>query len=127
MPPAPSAVFVGAAEVVTEFKARRPTPSPEPENLTCIESNRFVVPTQTLHIAELPRSVDLMNFATKLFVPALASGADVSDDEDAFFVPALVSGGGVSDDWPRAGAAETARTQTDKMDTRAMSTRTEFS
>ena len=30
-------------------------------------------------------------------------------------------------DWPRAGAAETARTQTDKMDTRARSTRMEFS
>ena len=64
------------------------TLSPESENVTCIESNGFVVPTPTLPriscTAELPESVELMNFATKLFVPALASGADVSDDEAAF-------------------------------------------
>ena len=64
------------------------TLSPESENVTCIESNGFVVPTPTLPriscTAELPESVELMNFATKLFVLALASCAGVSGDEAAF-------------------------------------------
>ena len=70
-----------------------------------------------------------MDFATTVIrAEHLASGAGVSDDEDAFFDAGIWScGGGVSVDWPRAGAAETARTQTDKMDTRAKSTRMEFS